>query len=502
MAHAVIRSRALAGVSSPPVEVEVDLAGGLPALAIVGLAETAVKEARDRVRAALVNSGYDFPTARVTVNLAPADLPKEGGRFDLPIALGVLVASGQLPAEAVSAYELLGELTLDGRLRPVRGVLAAALELAGSDVALLAPAENAAEAAVAGEVAVYGAASLNAVTAHLRGREPIAAASPDEPPAFHPPDLADVRGQSGPKRALEVAAAGGHALLFSGPPGAGKTLLARCLPGILPPLTPEARVEVARIRSVAGEEVAGLDPTPPLRAPHHSASMPALVGGGSPPRPGEITRAHEGVLFLDELPEFPRQVLEALREPLETGHITVARARQTVCFPARFQLLAAMNPCPCGHLGDSRSPCTCTPAQVQRYRARLSGPLMDRIDLQLEVPALPVTDLRPGQPADGEPSRVVRERVTAVRQRQLHRMGRPAAALTPREVESHCRPDGEGLAFLETASERLGLSARAYHRILKLARTIADLEGEDGIHRAHIAEAVQYRRLDQGEPPA
>ncbi|MEF8792618.1 YifB family Mg chelatase-like AAA ATPase [Thiohalorhabdus sp.] len=496
MAHAVIASRALAGVASPPVEVEVDLAAGLPTLAIVGLPETAVKEAKDRVRAALVNSGYEFPTARVTVNLAPADLPKDGGRYDLAIALGILVASGQLPREAVAGYEFLAELTLDGRLRPVTGALAAALEPAPERGGLVVAGDNAAEAAVADTIPVYGVDSLNAITAHLRGDEPVAPAAAGRPPDHHPPDLAEVQGQAPAKRALEVAAAGAHGLLMSGPPGAGKSLLARCFPGILPGLEPAHQIEVARIRSVQGEAVTALDPIPPFRAPHHSASQAALVGGGSPPRPGEITRAHRGVLFLDELPEFQRSVLEALREPLETGEIGIARAQGSTRFPARFQLLAAMNPCPCGYLGDPRHACRCTPAQIQRYRGRLSGPLLDRIDVQLEVPALPVEELRPGTPGDGEPSDVVRRRVEAVRARQLATMAAPAGNLSGQGVRAYCRPDDDGLAFLETASKRLGLSARAYHRILKLARTVADLAGDTTIGRGHIAEAVHYRRLD------
>ena len=502
MAHAVAHSRALVGVRAPSVEVEVDLAGGLPALAIVGLPEAAVKEARDRVRTALTNSGFQFPTARVTVNLAPADLPKAGGRFDLPIALGILAASGQLPPDRLTGVELMGELTLDGRLRPVRGTLAAALEPATERHTLILPSADAPEAAAAGTVDVCGADSLTEVTAHLLDQSALPVAAPYPASGSAPPDLADVRGQAAAKRALEVAAAGGHNLLLSGPPGAGKTLLARCLPGILPPLAKDGQVEVARIRSVAGEADVTLDPTPPFRAPHHSATLPALVGGGSPPEPGEISRAHRGLLFLDELPEFPRRTLEALREPLETGHIRVARAQGTFQFPAHFQLAAAMNPCPCGHLGDSHHACTCTPAQIRQYRARLSGPLLDRIDIQLEVPALAVADLRPGAGAAEEASATVAERVQAARQRQVARQGVPGAALDAAGVERHCHAEPEALDFLESACRRLGFSARAYHRILKLARTIADLEASEPVRRPHVAEAVQFRRLEADPSPA
>lgn len=497
MGLAVIRSRALAGVDAPPVDVEVDIAGGLPAMTLVGLPEAAVKEAKDRVRAAVANAGYDFPLGRVTVNLAPADLPKEGGRFDLPIAVGLLAASGQIPEGAGRGCELLGELTLDGGLRPVRGTLAAALtedEGEGAQRPLVVPADNAAEAA-AGRRPVYGARSLGEVTAFLRGEAELRPAEPRHHAPAPPADLASVRGQHQARRALEVAAAGGHGLLFSGPPGTGKTLLARCLPGIQPPLSGEAQVAVARIRSVQGDAKIALDPVPPFRAPHHSASPAALVGGGSPPRPGEITRAHHGVLFLDELPEFDRRVLESLREPLESGRVTVARAHRAETFPADFQLVAAMNPCPCGHQGDPRHACRCSPAQLSRYRSRLSGPLLDRLDLLVSVPPVEASDLRPDASPDGEPSSVVRERVVAARQRQMARDGLPAARLDPDGVEASCRPDPEGLRFLESAMERLGLSARAYHRVLRVARTVADLAGEEGVGAGPIAEAVHFRRL-------
>jgi magnesium chelatase family protein len=494
MGLAVIRSRALAGVDAPPVDVEVDIAGGLPAMTLVGLPEAAVKEAKDRVRAAVANAGYDFPLGRVTVNLAPADLPKEGGRFDLPIAVGLLAASGQLSEGAGRDHELLGELTLDGGLRAVRGTLAAALAAGAGERPLVVPADNAAEAA-AGPRPVYGARSLAEVTAFLRGDAELAPAQPEHRDAEPPTDLLAVRGQHQARRALEVAAAGGHGLLFSGPPGTGKTLLARCLPGIQPPLTPEAQLAVARIRSVQGDPEVALDPVPPFRAPHHSASPAALVGGGSPPRPGEITRAHHGVLFLDELPEFDRRVLESLREPLESGRVTVARANRSETFPADFQLVAAMNPCPCGYQGDPRHACRCSPAQLNRYHSRLSGPLLDRMDLLVSVPALEATELRPDAPPDGEDSATVRARVAAARDRQLARDGVPAARLTASAVEQSCRPDDAGLRFLESAVQQLGLSARAYHRVLRVARTVADLAGEESVASGHIAEAVHFRRL-------
>jgi magnesium chelatase family protein len=498
MSLAVVYSRALAGVEAPLVTVEAHLANGLPCFTIVGLPEAEVKEAKDRVRAALLNARFEFPARRITVNLAPADLPKESGRFDLPIALGLLAASEQLPAKQLAEFEFAGELALTGELRPIRGALAMALAATRAGRGFVVPAANADEAALVEGASVYPARSLLEVCAHLAGRAPLAphAARRAANGATYP-DMAEVKGQTHAKRALEIAAAGGHSLIMVGPPGAGKSMLAARLPGILPPMTQEEALASAAIQSLGA---GGFDPAcwkrRPYRAPHHTASAVALVGGGSHPRPGEISMALHGVLFLDELPEFDRRVLEVLREPLESGSIHVSRAARRAEFPAEFQLVAAMNPCPCGYLGHPSGRCRCTPAEVARYRRRISGPLLDRIDLQIEVPALSEAELAGG--AAGEPSCAIRERVAAARARQLGRQGKANAALCGAEIERHCAPDARGASLLRQAIGRLGLSARAYHRVLKVARTIADLDGAARTTAAHVAEAIQYRRFDRG----
>jgi magnesium chelatase family protein len=499
MPLAVLHSRALAGFDAPPVAVEVHLSGGLPAFNLVGLPETEVKESRDRVRAALQNAQFEFPARKITVNLAPADLPKESGRFDLPIALGILVATGQLPAPPVADYEFAGELALSGDLRPIRGALAMTLKAHRDGRAFVLPAGSAEEAALVRNAIVHPARSLLAVCAHLTGRERLPRVVARESVDVEPiaPDLADVRGQALAKRALEVAAAGRHSLLMLGPPGTGKSMLAHRLPGLLPPMSEEEALESAAIHSLCGSFRREAWGRRPLRAPHHTASAVALVGGGGDPRPGEISLAHQGVLFLDELPEWDRRVLEVLREPLETGEIHISRAARHATFPARFQFLAAMNPCPCGYLGHPGGKCCCTPEHIARYRARISGPLLDRIDLQIEVPALPADAL----PASGRPvaesSSTVRARVAAAAERQRARQGKPNGDLQPKEVERHCVPDPQGEALLKSAFARLSLSARAYHRILKVARTIADLAGVDRLAPGHVAEAISYRRLDR-----
>ncbi|MFZ5558230.1 MAG: YifB family Mg chelatase-like AAA ATPase [Pseudomonadota bacterium] len=498
MSVAVLYSRALTGTEAPLVTVEAHLANGLPGFTIVGLPEAEVKEAKDRVRAALQNCRFEFPARRITVNLAPADLPKESGRFDLPIALGILAASGQVPSEKLSLYEWAGELALTGELRPVRGALAMVYRAQRDGRAFVLPEDSAAEAALVASSEVYAARTLLDVCAFLAGRGALPRGAPTDPaalPAY--PDLREVRGQAPAKRALEIAAAGGHSLLMLGPPGTGKSMLAQRLPGILPPMTDDQALEAAAIQSLGSQGFA-LDAwrRRPFRSPHHTASGVALVGGGSNPRPGEISLALHGVLFLDEFPEFDRKVLEVLREPLESGRVSVSRAARQADFPAEFQLVAAMNPCPCGYLGHFSGRCRCTPDQVARYRSKISGPLMDRIDIQIEVPAVPESELM-GQP-DGEGSDAVRERVSRAYARQIERQGRPNARLAVKEVDTHCGIDAGGVELLKRAIARLNLSARAYHRVLKLARTIADLAGAAEVAAPHVAEAIQYRRMDRG----
>ena len=499
MTLAVVHSRAQIGMEAPPVTVEVHLANGLPNLSIVGLPEAAVKESKDRVRAALQNVRFEFPARRITINLAPADLPKEGGRFDLPIAIGILAASGQISQRDLDRYEFIGELALTGKLRPVLGALTVALEARQSNRVLILPAANALEAALAVGGDVRGAKHLLEVTAHFNGVSLLARqeAKIPQPDASGVPDLRDVKGQHQARRALEIAAAGGHSLLMIGPPGAGKTMLAARLPGILPQLDDDEALEAAAIQSLHKRFSLKHWKQRPFRAPHHTASAVALVGGGSNPSPGEISLAHHGVLFLDELPEFNRHVLEVLREPLESGAITVSRAARQAEFPARFQLVAAMNPCPCGYYGDASGRCRCTPDKVNQYRARISGPLLDRIDIHIEVPAVPREVLLDRATRTSESSEEVRTRVEQTRERQRHRNGCHNAALTNQQIESACRLDESGRQLLEQAMDRLGFSARAYHRILKVARTIADLAAEEFIRPAHVAEAVQYRCLDR-----
>jgi magnesium chelatase family protein len=504
MSLAVLRSRALAGMQAPAVSVEVHLANGLPAMHIVGLPDTEVREAKDRVRAALQNSGFEVPNRRITINLAPADLPKESGRFDLPIALGILAASEQIPAKELDRYEFAGELSLSGELRPVRGALAMSFAMhraegggSGNDKrAFVLPQANADEAALVADAAIYPARTLLEVCAHFaaRGQEGrLARHRPltlDEAPTY--PDFADVKGQQTVKRALEVAAAGLHSALLIGPPGAGKSMLASRFPGLLPPMSEEEALETAALQSLAGSFSIAQWRRRPYRNPHHTSSGVALVGGGSVPRPGEVSLAHHGVLFLDELPEFDRKVLEVLREPLESGEITISRAARQTDFPAHFQLIAAMNPCPCGWVGHPSGKCRCTPDAVQRYQDKISGPLLDRIDIQIPVSAM--TPDAMALLADGEPSAAVAERVGRAHAIQLERQGKTNRKLSTREIDAVCQLGPAAGRLLRDAMQRLHWSARAYHRVLKVARTIADLAGSQGVEAEHVAEAIQYRR--------
>ncbi len=498
MSLAIVYTRAKCGVDAPLVYVEAHLSNGLPSLAIVGLPETAVKESKDRVRSAIINSHFEFPSRRITINLAPADLPKGGGRFDLAIALGILAASGQIPIESLQQHEFLGELGLTGELRSVQGVLPAAIKSSEANRALVIPCANREEAVLCEQATIFSAKNLLQLSAHLHNREQLLVEKAVSRPAPNTPypDLNDVKGQQQAKRALEIAAAGGHNLIFCGPPGTGKTMLASRLPGILPPLSHNEMLEVATIFSISSNRNTGNFFQRPFRSPHHTASAVALVGGGSYPKPGEISLAHNGVLFLDELPEFQRHVLEVLREPMESGEIMISRANQQINFPANFQLVAAMNPCPCGYYGDTDEACRCTPDQIRRYRIKISGPLLDRIDIQLNVNRI-ATNTMSQSSTHIESSEPVRQRVVLARNKQLQRTGKNNAALTNRELEKYCELKPDNQQLLEQAVTRLKLSPRAYHRVLRVARTIADMEGSTTIEANHLMEAISYRALDK-----